>query len=700
MKYLDEYRDPDLAAAAAGADRTRRPPGPGRSWRSAAGRRTRSSGTASTSCCPPEIELVHGPGCPVCVTPLEMIDKALAIAARPGVIFCSFGDMLRVPGSARTCSAVKSRGRRRAGRLLAARRRAAGRAEPRPRRWCSSAIGFETTAPANAMAVYQARAAGLTNFSLLVSHVLVPPAMAAILESPGNRVQGFLAAGHVCTVMGYARVRAAGRALPRADRRHRLRAARHARGHPLRRAAAGGGPAEVENAVRARRAGRGQPARRRRCSQDVFEVRDRKWRGIGDDPAERLAAAPTTYRDFDAERRFDVGDDPRPRSRPMCVSGEVLQGLKKPHECPAFGTRVHAAATRSARRWCPPRARAPPTTATGRLRAACGTRSCAEATGSTCDRGLGLPGAAARLADTSCWATAAAARLIGRADRAPVPAGVRQRRARRRARRLRACVEVGGARLAFTTDSFVVRPLFFPGGDIGELAVNGTVNDLAMCGARAAVAVGRLHPRGGTRAGRRSARVVDGDAARPRGAAGVQLVTGDTKVVDAGHGDGMFINTAGIGLRAGRRRHRARPAPAPATSCSSAATSATTASRSWRARGAGVRDDGRERHRAAARAGGGDAGDRRRRARPARPDPRRPGRVAERDRQGGEGRGRAGRARPADPGRRSRDACELLGLDPLYVANEGKLVAFVAPAGRRARCWPRCAPIRWARRPR
>ncbi len=201
MKYLEEFRNPEIARRQLDEIRavTTRP------WAmmEVCGGQTHSIiRNGIDQLLPPEIELIHGPGCPVCVTPLEMIDKALAIAARPGVTFCSFGDMLRVPGSGKDLLGVKSEG----GdvRIVYSPLDAVKLAQANPQRQVVFfGIGFETTAPANAMAVHQAARLGLDNFSLLISHVRVPPAISAIMESPGNRVQAFLAAGHVCSVMGY-----------------------------------------------------------------------------------------------------------------------------------------------------------------------------------------------------------------------------------------------------------------------------------------------------------------------------------------------------------------------------------------------------------------------------------------------------------------------------------------------------------------
>lgn len=282
---------------------------------------------------PPEIELVHGPGCPVCVTPLELIDKALEIAAQPNVIFCSFGDMLRVPGSQRDLFAVKAGG----GdvRIVYSPLDCLKIAEQNPsRQVVFFAVGFETTAPANAMTIWQARRQGLRNFSVLVSHVRVPPAMTAILSSPTNRVQGFLAAGHVCSVMGYEEYE------PLAEEFQ----------IPI--VVTGFEPLDllegVYDAVCLLEAGqtgvRNQYARAvrrhgnasaRTLLRDVFEVTDRKWRGIGTIPQSGFRLQPE-YAEFDAERRFAV-DKLQVLESEDCLSGQILQGLKKPCDCPAFG---------------------------------------------------------------------------------------------------------------------------------------------------------------------------------------------------------------------------------------------------------------------------------------------------------------------------------------------------------------------------
>jgi hydrogenase expression/formation protein HypD len=332
MKYLEEFSNPDLARKL--VDQIHAVTTQPWAMMEVCGGQTHSIIRHGIDQLLPEgVEMIHGPGCPVCVTPLEMIDKALAIAARPGVIFCSFGDMLRVPGSGQDLFGVKSAG----GdvRVVYSPLDALNIARDNPdREVVFFGIGFETTAPANAMTVYQARRLGVRNFSLLVSHVLVPPAIAAIMESPVCRVQAFLAAGHVCSVMG------TGEYPPLAEKYRvpivvtgfepldilegirqtvvQLEQGRH----------------EVRNAYpRAVRDEGNKPAME--MLADVFEVTDRTWRGIGMIPRSgwRLSSR---YRDFDAEHRFDVTGVHTAESS-ICRSGEVLQGLIKPNECAAFG---------------------------------------------------------------------------------------------------------------------------------------------------------------------------------------------------------------------------------------------------------------------------------------------------------------------------------------------------------------------------
>jgi hydrogenase expression/formation protein HypD len=284
---------------------------------------------------PREITLVHGPGCPVCVTPIELIDKAVAIAHRPEVIFCSFGDMLRVPGSSKSLFDAKAEGAD--VRIVYSPLDALKLARANPERQVVFfAVGFETTAPANAMAAWQADHDHIENFSLLVSHVLVPPAMEALLSSSNCVVQGFLAAGHVCTVMGYEEY------FPIAEHYKvpivvtgfepldildgilmtvsQLEEGRH----------------EVENQyARATRREGNRPAQERII--EVFEVVDRQWRGLGEIPASGFQLR-GRFQKHDANRRFPFSGEVAHES-PECISGLILQGIKKPHQCPAFAVK-------------------------------------------------------------------------------------------------------------------------------------------------------------------------------------------------------------------------------------------------------------------------------------------------------------------------------------------------------------------------
>jgi len=334
VRYVDEYRDGETARRYAGAIRatvTR----PWTLMEVCGGQTHTIVRFGIDELLPPELSLVHGPGCPVCVTPVEALDRAVAIAARPGVIFCSFGDMLRVPGSERDLFAVKAAG----GdvRVVYSPMDAVAIAARHPEREVVFfAVGFETTAPANAMAVLAARAREVRNFSLLVSHVTVPPAMEAILAAPGRRVDGFLAAGHVCTVMGLEEYRPL-------CARHRvpivvtgfepldLLQGIHMCVRQLEE-----GRAELENQYARSVAPDGNQAARA-AVREVFEVVPRAWRGIGTIPASGLALR-AAYADLDAERRFEV-TTLHAREDPECRSGLVLQGLMKPPDCPAFGGR-------------------------------------------------------------------------------------------------------------------------------------------------------------------------------------------------------------------------------------------------------------------------------------------------------------------------------------------------------------------------
>jgi len=284
---------------------------------------------------PEQLTLIHGPGCPVCVTPVELIDKALEIASRPEVIFCSFGDMLRVPGSNSDLLSVKAAG----GdvRIVYSPLDALELADQNPsRQVVFFGVGFETTAPATAMAVFQASQRRLQNFSLLVSHVLVPPAMEAILGSPDCRVQAFLAAGHVCTVMGFEEY------LPIAQK---FRVPIVVTGFEPLDILQGvlmcvqqleSGRAEVENQYSRSVRREGNPGAQR-LIREVFRVIPRKWRGVGEIPQSGLGLS-DAYSSFDAQRRFGLAE--WKVEEPLeCLSGLVLQGKIKPHECPAFGTR-------------------------------------------------------------------------------------------------------------------------------------------------------------------------------------------------------------------------------------------------------------------------------------------------------------------------------------------------------------------------
>ncbi|MGA4543507.1 hydrogenase formation protein HypD [Uniformispora flossi] len=333
MKYLAEFQNPDLAKGLLDDIRatvTR----PWALMEVCGGQTHTIIRHGIDQLLPDEVELIHGPGCPVCVTPLEVIDKALEIASRPEVIFCSFGDMLRVPGTDRDLFRVRGEG----GdvRVVYSPLDALDIARENPHREVVFfGIGFETTAPPNAMTVHQARKQNIRNFSMLVSHVRVPPAIEAIMTSADCRVQGFLAAGHVCSVMGMAeypglaekfRVPIVVTGFEPLDILEGVR--RTVR--QLER-----GEHTVDNAYPRAVRPEGNPAARAML-EDVFEVTDRAWRGIGVIPQSGWRLA-DKYRDQDAEHRFDVTGITTCEPS-ACRSGEVLQGLLKPHECEAFGT--------------------------------------------------------------------------------------------------------------------------------------------------------------------------------------------------------------------------------------------------------------------------------------------------------------------------------------------------------------------------
>ena len=334
MKFLSEYRDPKAAEKLAASIRqtvTR----PWTIMEICGGQTHTIVKSGLEDLLPKEITLVHGPGCPVCVTPVELIDKAVAIAKHPDAIFCSFGDMLRVPGSSKSLFDAKAEGAD--VRIVYSPLDALKLAKANPQKQVVFfAVGFETTAPANAMAAWQADHDGVENFSILVSHVLVPPAMEALLASEHCVVQGFLAAGHVCTIMGFEEY------FPIAEKYKvpivvtgfepldllegiymsvmQLEEGRH----------------HVENQyTRAVRREGNRPAQK--TISEVFEISPRQWRGLGEIPASGLQLR-GHFQKYDANRRFPFTGEPA-RESPECISGLILQGLRKPHQCPAFAVK-------------------------------------------------------------------------------------------------------------------------------------------------------------------------------------------------------------------------------------------------------------------------------------------------------------------------------------------------------------------------
>jgi hydrogenase expression/formation protein HypD len=334
MKYLDEYRDGERSRQLA-REIQRVTTRPWNIMEVCGGQTHAIVKFGIDELLPKQITLIHGPGCPVCVTPLEMIDKAIEIAARPGIIFTSFGDMLRVPGSITDLLSVKAGG----GdvRIVYSPLDALKLAEQNPdKEVVFFGVGFETTAPATAMAVFQAAHKGLKNFSMLISHVLVPPAIEALMSSPNCRVQGFLAAGHVCAVMGYEEYP------PIAAKYHvpivvtGFEPLDIFQGVLMVVQQLESGRAEVENQyTRAVRREGNQPAQE--LIHKVFKVVPRKWRGVGEIPKSGLGLN-DAYAAFDAEKKFNLVDH-HVDEPAECLSGLVLQGQIKPHECPAFGTR-------------------------------------------------------------------------------------------------------------------------------------------------------------------------------------------------------------------------------------------------------------------------------------------------------------------------------------------------------------------------
>jgi hydrogenase expression/formation protein HypD len=333
MKYLDEYRDGNIASKI--VDEIRRVQT--RPWvlMEVCGGQTHSIVKNGIDHLLPEgVELVHGPGCPVCVTPLEMIDKAHAVARSQDVIFCSFGDMLRVPGSDGDLFTIKSQG----GdvRIVYSPLDCLKIARANPtKQVVFFAIGFETTAPANAMLAWRASEEQVANLSLLVSHVLVPPALEAILQSPENRVQGFLGPGHVCAVMGYSEYDPISERfnVPIVVTGFEPLDILHGTLMTIRQLEEGRSTVENQYSRVLDRVGN-QPAQT--LIKKVFEVGDRKWRGIGNIPMSGYRLREEFAR-HDAEKLFNVASIAT-REPEICISGEILRGIKKPHDCPAFGT--------------------------------------------------------------------------------------------------------------------------------------------------------------------------------------------------------------------------------------------------------------------------------------------------------------------------------------------------------------------------
>ncbi len=332
MRFVDEYRDREKAEKVAAQIRaiTTRP------WtimEICGGQTHTIVKYGIEELLPDSLELVHGPGCPVCVTPLEMIDKAIAIASRDDVIFTSFGDMMRVPGTEKDLLSVKAE--RGNVRMVYSPLDAVKIAQQHPdKQIVFFAVGFETTAPPNAMAVFQAHKLGVRNFSMLVSHVLVPPAMSAILGSPNNRVQGFLAAGHVCAVMG------TGEYHPLAKRYGvpivvtGFEPLDLLQGIAMTVSQLEQGKSIVENEYARVVRPEGNP-QAKSIITEVFEIVDRKWRGIGTIPMSGYRLR-EVFAAYDAEKVYRV-EGITTRESPLCIAGEVLQGMKKPHDCPAFG---------------------------------------------------------------------------------------------------------------------------------------------------------------------------------------------------------------------------------------------------------------------------------------------------------------------------------------------------------------------------
>ncbi len=332
MKFQDEFRDP-VAAKNLAAEIKKITTQPWHIMEICGGQTHTILKYNIEEFLPDEINLIHGPGCPVCVTPLELIDKAIEIASRPDVIFTSFGDMLRVPGSKKDLLTVKAEGGN--VKMIYSPLDAVKIAEQNPnKKVVFFAVGFETTAPANAMSVIEAKRRSLPNYSILCSHVLVPPAIEALLSSDGNMIQGFLAAGHVCTVMGYNEY------VPLAEKYNvpivitGFEPLDILQGIYMTILQLESGKAEVQNQYSRVVKKEGNLAAKKILSE-VFETVDRKWRGLGTIPKSGFKLK-EEYADYDAEKIFNV-DKIEVKEAEMCIAGLVLQGAKKPLECSAFG---------------------------------------------------------------------------------------------------------------------------------------------------------------------------------------------------------------------------------------------------------------------------------------------------------------------------------------------------------------------------
>ena len=531
MKHVDEYRDATATATLAKAI-ARTVTRPWTIMEVCGGQTHAIVKYALDELLPGAVTLVHGPGCPVCVTPVELIDRAVALAGRPDVILCSFGDMLRVPGTRHDLLAAKAAG----GdvRVVYSPLDAVRLAADNPARHVVFfAVGFETTAPTTAMAAFRARRLGLTNFSLLSSHVLVPPAIEAILSAPGNRVQGFLAAGHVCTVMGYEEY------VPVAVR-YRV---------PI--VVTGFEPVDILRGVLAclRQLEDGRAEVENEYSRSVVREGNRPAqemiRGVfsvvagggGDSERSRRAGSASAMSTPRSTRSGGSRSLPfLPTSRPNVSRGWYSRG-RRSHTSVRRSAPAVPRSARSAPRWSPRKGRAPRTTATaGSSPPRRGEHVNTVNPAVVCPVPLGdyahvllAHGGGGRLTK----------RLI---DEVFHPAF---RNPLLDCQHDGAVLPVSPHRLALTTDAFVVRPLFFPGGDIGTLAVNGTVNDLAMCGARPLYLSASFVIEEGLPF--ETLRRVVASMKRAADTAGVRVVTGDTKVVDRGKGDGLYLSTSGVG---------------------------------------------------------------------------------------------------------------------------------------------------------